>query len=490
MQEARVIKFRTIEAEYQYMKQFGGGSFTDNAIKTMERESQVVGLSSTLGPRHEATFAEAQSFMAQAGVNKSELINSKKTYDNMRGANPYGRPQSVAGNAGVMLRKFNDMNKLSAMSSISTVTDIPFMAGVAEALLGGGVKGYSRNLVKFTTDMVNNFRPYGKDVAAKWANRMGVYLEEINPLLDRHAMRDYMEAGKSFMSYDKAHRFFMSATGLPRQNWSAKIAASKLFSHGLADMSGQALDTLPKKTQEMFASLGITGKSWDSIRANALEDIDGDGYLSPAKLFEDGFTEDGIKLAAFLKGASEMGSPTQSAKFRAEKASFDPDSIFGIINLSIAQFKSFPISVYNTTKVIAGSSNPYANLAATAAISTALGASVIQMRTYAKKGDFRKVDGKFALDSLAQGGAGGLLGDFFAADYSTKWRTLQGDILGPSVGTVADVMYMGSKIKNKALGTGSAPTTKEWGRFVWYNTPSMIYAPATYKYFEKFLKEF
>lgn len=489
MQESRVIKFKSVEAEYEYMNRYGGGDFLSNALKTVERESRVVGLSSTFGPRHEATFEQTVNFLAQqSGGRLDELKSLKTTYDYLRGRNQYARPSTVFGKGAVLLRKMTDMSKLSAMSAVSTVTDIPFMAGVSETLLGGGARGYARNLLNFTTGMISTVT--NKADAKKWANRLAVYAEDVNPLLDRSSLRDFMEAGVSWKTFDQAHRTVMNLTGLPRQNWAAKIQASKMFSHGLADMSTLPLDKMTKKTQAMFESFGITAKDWDNIRLNALEDIDGDNILSPAKLFEAGDTEAGIKLAGFLKQAAELGSPTQSAKMAAFKKSFDPDSPIGMAALAITQFKSFPFSVYKTMSTVASASNPYANVAATAAISTGLGATVIQLREYAKKGKFKEVDARFAFDAFAQGGAGGLVADFLTADYSTKWRTLQGDLLGPSFGTIADMAYMGSKIRNKITGTGNAPTTKEWARFTWYNTPSILYAPATYKYFEKFIREF
>jgi hypothetical protein len=133
--------------------------------------------------------------------------------------------------------------------------------------------------------------------------------------------------------------------------------------------------------------------------------------------------------------------------------------------------------------VARGSENKIANVAATATIATGLGAVVLQMRNFARTGEFKELDSKFAVESMAQGGAGGLIFDMFSTDYSLSHRSLQADILGPSVGVASDMLEIGArKVRGQDI-------SKQVERAIWYNTPSVIYAPATFKYFNKFMKE-
>jgi hypothetical protein len=322
--EHRSIKFTSHDAEFEYMTKYGSGNFIQNIIKTVDQDAKVVGLSTTLGPRHQITFEKMMNDMSALsdGNFKSDLAEFKRTYDHIKGVNTFGAPKSDLGKSAAATRKFTDMSKLSFASLPSTITDIPYMAAVAETMLGGGVKGYARNLLQFSMQQAKNFA--NRDHAILFAKRFTTYAEDMNTLLDAPIMKEgVIESAASFASVDKAHRMFMNLTGLPRQNWAAKGAASKVISAGLADFANSSFDGLKPKMQEMFNLYGVTAKDWDVIRKNGFESFEGDSYLTPAKLYEQGNHDAGLKLAGVLRAASELGSPTSSVRMNALKASFE-----------------------------------------------------------------------------------------------------------------------------------------------------------------------
>jgi hypothetical protein len=482
--EHRAIKFKTVDAEFDYMTQYGSGNYVQSIIRTVEQDAAIVGLGSTFGPRHEVSFTGMLQELNKIsdGDFKTSEEEFKKTHKFLQGVGGFGSPKTTAGKIANTVRQFGDF-KLSTLSLLSTITDTPFSAAIAETLIGGGAKGYARNLLKFTSSQFKNFT--NKDEALKFAKRLSVYAEDMNDLLDSSTLKEgVIESSRGFKKMDNAHRFFMNLTGLPRQNWASKGANSRIISSGLADFSDSSFDQLKPAMQEMFTLHGIKSSDWDVIRSSALETIDGEKYLSPIKLYESNMHDQGLRLAGILRGAAELQSPTASARLNALKASFDPDSATGMLLRSAMQFKSFSISVMRTTEFVAkNSENPIANIAATATIATALGGMVLQAKNYIRTGETKEFDMEFALKAMGQGGTGGLLFDMLSTDYSSSYRSLSGDITGPSVGMAQDLLEMAGRARK------GQDISEQAKRAFWFNTPSLLYAPATFKHFDNFMKE-
>ena len=278
----------------------------------------------------------------------------------------------------------------------------------------------------------------------------------------------------------KISEFVMRASGLQPHTQAGRWAFGMEFLGHLADNAGKDVADLDAPLQRAFANYGITDADWKAIRGSIL-DHDGAKFIWPEEIGRSGKHADvqaASRLMEMVNTEMDYAVPTPGAIERSLLLGKSrPGSFVGEFVRSMAQYKTFPVTIMTTqlmrgiSQIQAGDKGRY--LVGTVASMTAMGALAMQLKDIAKGRDPRDMtDPKFWGAAFVQGGGAGIVGDFLYSGLNRADRSFYMTMIGgPTGGLMDDLARLTGTNISQAIEGEDTHFGKEMARFVRNNTP-------------------
>lgn len=435
----RIFHFKDAESMAEWSAKYGSDSLYQNVVDYAERIGKDVGVLETYGPKPEAFI---RSMLREAAA--KDPVAASKYKDAI-----YRQFRYVTGQWDRQLdptlnkwlatyRSINVANKLG-----STVIDAAVMDAVGLNAVAKNMRG-----LPVLKNIYENFKTLltpGLDVDKKEWARLGWLNESfLNDAL-YHLKASEAEGGHK-LAADLAQGV-MKYTGLTRITNTTKGVNVKHLGETLAN---QSWDEYHPRFQRWLEANGVTKDLLNNIREAGTETVEDWGVkvLSPAKLYEQGKTEEAAKIGVLFNRVQEIVSPTSSPELRAWFSDFERGSkMKQFLAGSSKTFTGYIGSFYNNhLRVLAalpgyGEKAKYTAATATALISSALVANWMRDIANGKDPVFNDeavykaisrsniipILGDFVLNSGGRYGSGGLMdqvGGVFASDVTTAGKAI------------------------------------------------------------------
>jgi hypothetical protein len=134
---------------------------------------------------------------------------------------------------------------------------------------------------------------------------------------------------------------------------SARLTTAMEFAGALADWKDMSFDQVPGKN--IFEAHGITPEDWDAMRATPINrSLKGHAFLMPDDhIVHAGQTDDSFEVAnkfmAMINQEAKLATiETQVAAQLTLKGATRPGTLIGEVTRSLAMFKNFPLTLFNT----------------------------------------------------------------------------------------------------------------------------------------------
>lgn len=502
--ESRVLHFKDADAWLEYQNDFGGMQFVDLVEAHVSGLSKDIALVENLGsnPKNAMRIlmdaAEKKDWLK--GINADNTGNSRKRaqmmFDEFSGGNT---PQSqILANGFLAYRSMNVASMLGG-TTLSSITDQAMIAKTAS------VHGIAYR--KTFGELIRHLNPANK-ADRELAHSLGLATQEMLGSIARWADDGLTSVhGKS----EAIARVSSSiATQVLRvSGLNALTAASKVgFTKILMDKYGTLTRTkdwnhLDAMDRELLQGTGLSERAWKVMRlAEPVVDRGGNQLMSARSIYE--IPDD--KLTAFgdpKRVKDEIASSFQAhlldeqgmavieagLRERTMLQIGQKGTIGGEIWRSMTQFKSFPTAFLmrhgSRAMSLEKGTSKVAYLASLFAMTTALGALVVQLKELANGNDPQTMYDEndpqksinFFTRSAVQGGGLSFIGDILVAGQDATGRGLDSFMVGPfgnDVKTIAGLtignatQYYDDKDTNASNEAFRAVKNKIPGQNLWY----------------------
>lgn len=246
--------------------------------------------------------------------------------------------------------------------------------------------------------------------------------------------------------------FAMKASLLTPHTESLRYAMGwEMLSHMTELAEAGGWERVPAAVQRALGRYGIEEADWNLIRGAGLADLgDGVKMLDHMALARQGRAEAAAaaKLQQMISTEQDFAVPTPGALERTlMQGKLRPGTLSGEFLKSTLQYKTFPVTIMaqqlmrGLNSLRAGDRGAY--LAALAVSTTMMGALAWQLKNIANGRDPQPMDDpRFWAAAFVQGGAAGILGDFFYSGTNRAGRSFWMTIAGPTAGLVEDAIQL------------------------------------------------
>lgn len=461
--QSRKLHFKSGEAFFNYNSYFGKKDLRSSLLDSMESNSRAAALIDVFGTNPDAAFEadkiriqkilkgdpEALDEWNSSGIQTAldNLFKEVKGFTRQGGNNLLGKTSAS-------IRALNNMSKLGA-ASVRSITDLSTGASIYSSATGKDILSAHGRILD---EAVKQLDPKMRE---DFSRKLGVYL---NDYLGDIYQKFNAEADPDLPGQiAKGSQVFFKWSGLNFVTQTARNATAKLFSMELAENAAKGFDDLPEILRVNLERFDISAKQWDVIRKGVDKFADGTKGIVPEKI-EGLEIENKVlrgtsaaNLRNYLTDHAELGSPQPGARARARLIrGTQPGDITGEVLRFAAQFKSFPIFMYDVASRIT-MSNPnkpiesigeiikgrgdIQNLVGMIAGTTALAYMAEAALSISKNQtppDPTKAD--TWTTAFVKGGAGGLYADFLLGESSRYSGSFVDNLAGPTFGLGNDVM--------------------------------------------------
>lgn len=467
----RALHFVSGEAEFEYNQKYGSGTFLENVEKTIRSNARQSALIQRLGPNPEKMWERLIQNTKINHPDKFSVGDEKRVRDLFKEASGFtsipGR--SMAAKIGRALRQLKAMASLGR-AVLATTTDLTNAASMLSASTG-------ENFLKAHAIMFSAFlKSMPKSERKAWAQKLHLTM---NGLLGEHYDRFSGGIDTPAGLIGKMSDNFYKLTQFTAQTEIGKTAVASVFAMRMHDFAGSGFKDLDPRFKASLERYGIGDSDWNVIRTAKEEISDGQFALTPEKIGElDNVKLEAViersgkkisadaykleleqKLAAYLTDHANKGVPTPGIRQRRFLIrGHHEDEGMGQFLRYVAQFKSFPLTMgsnfmrvalsdperaaRNFGDVLKGRGDTPA-LVGMMASATAMGYVALMAKDFAVGKEPRDpTDPETWREAFIQGGAGGLVGDFFLGEYDKQYKSPLKDLAGPVLSQVVDIGEM------------------------------------------------
>lgn len=502
--ESRVLHFKDADAWMDYQSEYGGMQFVDLVEAHISGLSKDIALAENLGSNPKGSMkilmdaAEKKDWLN--GLNADTTGKSRKRaqmmFDEFMGQNT---PQSqILANGFLAYRSMNVASMLGG-TTLSSITDQAMIAKTASVHNIGYWKTFG--------ELISHLNPANKE-DRKLAHSLGLATQEMLGSIARWA-----DDGLTSVQ-GKSEAIARSSSSLATQvlrvsGLNALTAASKVgFTKILMDKYGTLTRTkdwndLDALDRELLQGTGLSERAWEVMRlADPVVDRNGNQLMSARSIYEipdDQLTKFGnpkkvkdeiaSQFQAHLLDEQGMAVIEAGLRERTMLQIGQKGTIGGEIWRSMTQFKSFPTAFLmrhgSRAMSLDKGTSKAAYLASLFAMTTALGALVVQLKELASGNDpqimYDEDDPQKAINfftrAAVQGGGLSFIGDILVAGQDATGRGLDSFMVGPfgnDVKTVAGLtvgnftQYYQDKDTNAANEAFKALKNKTPAQNLWY----------------------
>lgn len=447
--EHRFLHF-TPEGWIAYNERFGRGTLFDAMMAHIDRESRDIALMERLGPNPAATIKWLQDSLAKRAALDGGR-GKKRLFGLRPGRLATDQARIDANIVGQIFDEATGKHRVPHNRELAIGFSIIRNWQVATKL-GGAVLSTTSD--QATQALTRGFN--GMPVA----DIMRTQLKMLNPLDDadqRFAIRSSLTSeGLSQMTSSATSRFMGEVTGeVSRRMASAVLRASGLdavtrggrWAYGMDSFSWmthereRAFDQLDPAFRRYLDRYGFDGADWDRIRATPLQAEQGSEWILPHNIAN---RELRMRLAEATLTEVDHAVPVPGLRLQAAINSRAKSGTWaGELLKTGFQFKAFPVTVMmmqgRRAMALEGWRGRAGYAASMAVLMTAAGALAVWMKDISKGRDPRKADGQFLLEAFAQGGGGGIYGDFVRSSQDRFGSGFEETLKGPAWRTGATI---------------------------------------------------
>lgn len=456
--ESRVLHFKNADAWMEYQSQYGGMQFVDLVEAHISGLSKDIALVENLGSNPKGSMkilmdaAEKKDWEKglDVGTSSKSRKRAQTMFDEFMGGNT---PQSeVLANLGLAYRSINVASMLGG-TTLSSVTDQAMIAKTASVHNIGYWKTFG--------ELITHLNPANKE-DRKLAHSLGLATQEMLGSIARWA-----DDGLTSV-HGKSEAIARTSSSLATQvlrvsGLNALTAASKVgFTKILMDKYGTLTRTkdwndLDALDRELLQGTGLSERAWQVMQlAEPVVDRNGNQLMSARSIYEipdDKLTTFGdpkkvkdeiaSQFQAHLLDEQGMAVIEAGLRERTMLQIGQKGTPGGEIWRSMTQFKSFPTAFLmrhgSRAMSLDKGTSKAAYLASLFAMTTALGALVVQLKELASGNDpqimYDEDDPQKAINfftrSAVQGGGLSFIGDILVAGQDTTGRGLDSFMVGP-----------------------------------------------------------
>jgi hypothetical protein len=467
---SRLFEFKNADAQMGYNRNLNNVSLFQMISKDIIRDSGTVGSMSLLGPNPNLSITK---LISEYGLENGDTLKRE-----FRVA--AGRKTGVASDlipvASEKARKLTDMSLLST-SLFSTLPDLAIGAFLVSGktgknffntlgdIVGGNLKlipkgkreEVARRLNILMDDELFDYHRLGEDGALN--TKLDPFKNAI--LEDSPIKRSMAKAGRRLgAGIDYAHNKIMKMTGLPVQSQIMRLASTKNFAMYLSDVADTSFDQVYKGTKDLMDRVGIEERDWDILRQHTIKDLPDGSRIIDAEAVLD-LTKEQVgmsnqvdferyiyglnsKVSGMYDFVANTASPTPGVRAKMPVEIIDPNTEASAAMKTMMQYKSFALSIYRSLQEGIGDrvgKDKYTDTATMMITSMGLAYLGWEAKNFIAGKDSVEVPNpvqnpkdfaKFSATLLGRAGTAGLMFDFVAADYNSPWKSLGGDLIGPS----------------------------------------------------------
>ena len=459
-QDHRFLVFETPEGWMRYQERFGDPDVFGTMMSHVETMSRDIAMLENLGPNPNTTIAalkiEAQKIARRHNVKNANtratdmLGNDLKKYEAM--ADIFTGEGSIPAN--VTMANFGaGIRNLQTSALLGSVTPIAVPGDFNTSRLAAQMVGLP--VTKLMSGLMEQISPLTIKERTQFGARLGIAAE--NWMSRSHAQARYfgevVGGNKSIAVSDAVLR----ATGLSSWTQGARQAFGIEFLGHLADLKNKKFNTLPKSTRNTLEKYNITEDRWNIIRQTEMETHKGVDFVRPLNIeartdLANNLGRDiSVSLQSLIHNETNRAVPQATVRGRATLVGKPTRGTFtGELLESVAQFKSFPVSIMQGNMLRYLSMEGYASKArwtADFAISMAIaGALGLQARELLSGRDpLDMTTAKFWGQSIMTGGGLGIFGDFLFSDVNRYGGGLAETTGGP-------VLSVANMVRNLTIG--------------------------------------
>ena len=470
--QERSLHFKSADDWYSYNDSFGSSSLMESAVHGLKKAAGNTALMRTWGTNPEAAFLADLDMLRKRAADRADT----KTVDKLKGwllqsqfdqvnkvANMPGNPTWAKVGSG--LRAVISMAKLGG----AVLSSLPDLATKAATLRHQGVgllEGYQNGLQDF-------LRGRGKGMEREVSDLLGVgYDGMLGGVLSRFSATDTIPGRMA-----KLQNQFFKFNALSWWTDGKATGAGLIMAHNLARNTDRAFDALGPQLQATLKRYGIGAEQWEVLRKAEMK-LDGDrAYLTPdaiqhmpdeafkgLALGKEGkalsrarddleialrsFYIDQVNAAITQGGARERAIATWGTQ---------PGTPVGEAVRSVMQFKLYPITFATRQFGRELSARDVPGMVHLILATTGLGFLSMQAKEIAKGRTPRDpTDVKTWVAAMQQGGGLGIYGDFLFGEYNRFGGGGLETLLGPTVGTVSQVLRAFGEAKSGDFGQAGA----------------------------------
>lgn len=479
--EERILHFKDADSWFEYHTMFGQAGLRESVMFGFEHGARNIALMEGLGTNPLAMLDRMMS--ALKSENKGDLakfdsLKDQKFHNMYRELDgttriPYNLTKARIGRG---IRFVNNMSKLGA-AVVSSITDIPFQAAEMRYQGFGLLESYGNAFG-------NLLRGRGTDNQREIARLLGVGFDGIlGDVTSRFSAEDTLGGSMAKLQ----QRFFK----LNLMNWwndTHKTGVGLMMSNHLAELSGNAMNSLPMEEQRLLRLYDIDEKGWDLVRSTAYDE-DGARYITPDEIqnLDDARVAKALglslddhpsaisrkvrqykdkletQLGAYFTDRANFAIPTPGAAEHAMmNVGTQPGTNLGEALRFFMQFKSFPISAirkgmgreifgqgdYTFREAMLGGKGDMMGLVHLIVGTTIFGYLAMAAKDTIKGRTPRDAtDPKTWASAFAQGGGLGIYGDFMFGEFSRYGRSAVATLAGPTFGQFDDIAELWTRFR-------------------------------------------
>jgi hypothetical protein len=451
----RFLIFKDADAWMTYSQRFGrplsataealdpDGPIFDAMLSHIRGLSREIAMLERFGPNPAATLRwltdgleqEAKLPKHQGGArskeNRRAKVRLEALYDEASGRNRETADGTLA-NVGSAVRSFQVAAKLGS-AVVSAISDVGFQHVTAK------FNGLSSARI-----VANYGRMFKSQSSAD--RQLAARLWMVNENATRMAAAQSRFTGEVVTGemMSRMSDTVMRASGLNAWTQAGRWAFGMEFWSHITSQSTKNWDNIDKPFRKQLERYGFNEADWNQIRSTELEETDAGTWLLPDNIQNKQLAE---RLAMMIATETDYAVPTASLRVSAAiNSTLKRGTAIGEIGRSMYQFKSFPVTVmwmHGRRMIEAGAYDGLKYAARLAITTTLLGAVAMQLRNLINGKDPHEMTGEnwdeFWLKAFAQGGGGGVLGDFIGQTQNRFDQKFAEWAAGPSFASAQDI---------------------------------------------------
>lgn len=454
----RFLVFKDSDSWIKYQEKFGNPDPFVTMLNYIDSMSRDIATLEILGPNPNSTVRQIKDLVLRDAALKDEAVktgNKPNETKAQRTLNAFDARYGIFNGSssspidGTIARGFAGTRALltSVQLGSATLAAIPgdFSTQFATRMYNG------MGETKLLKNILKQLNPLNVDERGAIAVRAGLVAESWTNVASAQA-RYIGDVTAPELAQNMAE-VVMRASLLSPWTQAGRWAFGLEFMGYFAENLTKSFKELPSELQNTLTRSGLDS-SWDIIRKAKVHKDNGLLLLRPEEIAEipDVSPEVADKLATrfleVINVETNFAVPTASLAGRAALIGETKAGTFiGEISRSIAQYKNFPVTIYNTHIMRTLSQQTLKGRfkygSAFLISTTLMGALALQMKEVANGRDPRTMnDKKFWGAAMMQGGGLGLYGDFLFSDLNRYGSSLSQQVLGPTFDFAGDILKL------------------------------------------------